>query len=234
MSVRVWDDNETRNFVRHVLAEFRKETLDSVEYNFGSAIPQLKDAVLGRKFYRVLDLLELLAKDQGIACAIKEEFEAHGAAWRLDTAGSAYPFFVPCGTEEQSQAVTNAISDLRNSGFNAGEEHLKNAALAIRENRYRDSVGDSMKAIESVACHIAPGNKKTLGKALQELVNCGTLPHEFKVAIDGLWRFANAEPGIRHAGSENRISDVGPDEAVAIFGVCACFASYLCNLKAQL
>ena len=81
--------------------------------------------------------------------------------------------------------------------------------------------------MESVARQIAP-ESQTLGDALRVLEKTGLLQHSaLKAGFDKLYGYTNDEQGIRHALLGQGKPNVGPDEAVFMFGACASFASYL-------
>ncbi len=102
----------------------------------------------------------------------------------------------------------------------------------MNEQRYADSIRESIHAVESVAREIDP-KSKTLGQALKSLEGTGFLNHEFKQALEKLYIYANAEQGVRHALLDKDAADVGLDEAVLMFGACASFAAYLTQKHRQ-
>ena len=110
--------------------------------------------------------------------------------------------------------------------------HLRDAAEHIKEQKYADSIADSIHAVESVACKIDPDpeGRNTLSKALNSLEKAGLLKHKnLKEAFKNLYIYTSNEPGIRHSLLDKDAPDVGQDEAMFMFGACASFAAYLVN-----
>lgn len=106
--------------------------------------------------------------------------------------------------------------------------HMRQAAEHINARQFADSITDSIHAVESVARIIDPKNNKTLGPALDSLERAGLLKHPaLKGAFKQLYGYTSNEQGVRHALIDKDAADVGLDEAVFMFGACACFAAYL-------
>ena len=104
--------------------------------------------------------------------------------------------------------------------------HLGQAKEHINAQQYADAIADSIHAVESVARAIDP-KSSTLGPALHSLEKAGLLNREFKQALEKLYNYTNAKPGIRHAKRNEEAADVGLEEAMLMFGACASFAAYL-------
>ena len=227
----VWQDPEFGLSIRNIFARFKKTTNDDINSEPRSMMPELKSVILLDRFNRVLDLLELLSQVEGLDRAIRNEFEKHGAAWRLRVDDDGQTEFVPCGTNEECEAVLKSLETLHQNGMSASTEQLKQAAEAIREGRYKDSVANSYMALEAVARNVAPTKSSTLGKALKAFAKGDNMSPHLAQAMESLGNFANSQEGVRHSSGEKGNMAVGQNEAVAMFGACACFSSYLCNLR---
>ena len=169
-----------------------------------------------------------IEKIDNFAKKIVALFESHGAAYWLDTSQRPYQFF-PCASQEQGEAIREAIDTLHQDGMNHATTHLRQAAEHIRMKQYGDSVADSIHAVESVAGEIDSKGNKTLGDALKSLRKEGFFPDKaslLKEALNKLHGYAN-QPGIRHGSQEGSTVEVGLDEAMLMYGACASFAAYL-------
>jgi len=79
-------------------------------------------------------------------------------------------------------------------------QHWRSAKTQLggKDPDYAGAVHEAVSAVEGL-CRIILGNSTiTLGDALQRLRQDGRLHPSLSRAIDGLWGFASAEPGIRH------------------------------------
>ena len=162
---------------------------------------------------------------------IKNLFSKHSASYYLDTSRRPYRFF-PCASREQGEATKKAIETIQSAGMDGATTHLRQAAEHINSGQYADAIADSIHAVESVARTIDP-KSSTLGPALKSLEKAGLLEREFKQALEKLYVYSNAKPGIRHAKRDGDAADVGLYEAVLMFGACASFAAYLTQKHRQ-
>ena len=108
--------------------------------------------------------------------------------------------------------------------------HLRQAAGHLRHGRHAESIAASVTAVESVARLIDPSASRNLGPALNSLEKSGLLKHKaLKKGILSLYGYASDEQGVRHALLDKQAADVGEDEALFMYGACACFAAYLAD-----
>ena len=196
-----------------------------------------RKVVTKSKFNVVLDLLEILIDEQKsspeFADAIKDSFERHIAAYRLDTSAVHCRFF-PSSSKEQGEAVQQALETLREGGMEGATTHLRDAAGHINASQFADSISDSIHAVESAARVLSPKDSKTLKPALNSLEEAGVLQHRaLKDAFLKLYGYTSNEQGIRHALLEQGAANVGLEEALFMFGACASFAAYLTEKHRQ-
>lgn len=204
---------------------------DEVDTDYVRSLRLVKGLLLEGKFFRVLDFLERLCNDAlggpDLATRIQRLFEKNGAAYSLNS--SRHPFwFMPRSSREQGEATRVAVEVVRDEGMNGAVTHLRKAAEAMNDGQYAESVANSVHAVESIARLIDPEGAKTLGPALKSLERHGLLKHEaLAKAFSTLYGYTSDEQGIRHALLDKEEPDVGLDEAVFMYGACACFAAYL-------
>lgn len=121
---------------------------------------------------------------------------------------------------------------LQDDDFPAAKAHL-NRALELLSNRerpdYRNSIKESISAVESVARIVSDNPKATLGDALKAIERNGKIHPSLKDAFLKLYGYTSDEGGIRHAMLEE--PDLSPADAKFILLSCTSFINYL---KAQL
>lgn len=239
-AVSRWSDDVRffNEFAIEVLGDYAKKCEDEIPHD--GAYKMIKTAIIEHDFNKVLDLIEIMinyhrgTKEQArLGQRIKELFEENAAAYRLDVSQSPFQFF-PCASQEEGDAVEQAVETLHTVGMSPAAQHLREAATHIRDQRYGDSIAHSIRAVESVARRIAPKNSANLKQALSSLREAGVLKHKaLEEALNKLYGYASDEQGIRHALLDKDAPDVGLDEAVFMFGACASFAAYLTNKRRQ-
>lgn len=132
-------------------------------------------------------------------------------------------------SEQEVQMLELAIRDTRFAGVSA---HLERALelLSDREHPdYRNSIKESISAIESIARIVTENPKATLADALKALEKKGNLHPALKDGFVKLYGYTNDEQGIRHAMLDE--PNITAADAKFFLLSCTSFANYL---KAQL
>jgi hypothetical protein len=122
----------------------------------------------------------------------------------LQTENSGYRFIdgkiVPITSTEEIDEINNAI-DNKNL-IDGGKEHLRTALTLMSDREkpdYRNSIKESISAVESMCKHITGEDKGVLGQLLKKIEKSGELHPAFTKAFSNLYGWTNDEGGIRHA-----------------------------------
>lgn len=111
-------------------------------------------------------------------------------------------------------------------------EHLA-TALAHLSNRqspdYRNSIKESISAVESMAKIISGKDKATLDDALATLEKSGKLHAALRRGYSALYGYTSNADGIRHALLEEQ--NLSAEEAKYFLVTCTAFVNYLKTLE---
>jgi len=146
---------------------------------------------------------------------------------------SSYRFvdkkLVEVNSEEEIIEIEAAI---RNSDkFSSVKTHLKTAIELLSDKKnpdYRNSIKESISAVESLSKIITKNEKTTLGNALKEIEKTHAIPNSLKVAFSALYGYTSDEGGIRHSLLENNVK-IDIEEARFMLVTCSAFVNYLLN-----
>ena len=125
--------------------------------------------------------------------------------------------------------IEEAARDSRLAGVSA---HIECALehYADRENpNYRNSIKESISAVESIARVVSGRDKATLGDALKTIEESGQLHPALKKGFLNLYGYTSDEQGIRHAMLDE--PNLTAADARYFLVSCSSFVNYL---KAQL
>lgn len=152
--------------------------------------------------------------------------ERHSVGYRF-----AGDLLVPLTTEVELDAVAAAVqaSADRSAGVH---QHLTAAMTLLRsaEPDYRNSIKESVSAVEAAARLVADDSTLVLGRALVELERRGVLRHPaFRSGWSSLFAWAGDAGGIRHGAPEP--AEVGLPEALCMLASSSAFVSYLLSLS---
>lgn len=130
-------------------------------------------------------------------------------------------------TDENEIAEINMACNCK---FDGCKSHMKKAVgfLADMENKdYKNSIKESISAVESVCQIIVGDDKATLGQALKVLKNNGLNLHSaLERAMSALYGYTSDEGGIRHCEGLFE-SNVSFEEAKFMLVSCSAFLNYL-------
>lgn len=186
----------------------------------------LQTVVSKSTFDQLFDFLEFLLQSPGCSKQLKsdisEVFVEAQAVYRVFDGN----YIGAIGVEEQAVAFENALNSAEQQNATAARRQLIEAAIAIRNSKWSDSVRNSIHAVEAMAVRLAP-NTNTLGAALKVLERQNHLNGSLKSAFDKLYGYSCTEEGVRHALVFDDESKVDEADALFMLGACASFVSYL-------
>jgi len=133
--------------------------------------------------------------------------------------------FVPITDQNEIEEVAEAIAESPYAGARA---HLRQA-LEHMSNReapdHRNSIKESISAVESAAREITGNPKATLGDALREIEKSGEMHGALKAGFSAIYGYTSDADGIRHGMIE--VADVSMADAKYFLVACAAFVNYL-------
>jgi len=187
---------------RKLWDEFFHVPLDDLPYGPSEFIRIIRKAFDEAQWYEVYDLVEWLARSlprydvRAFCGAVNTTLEREMSAYRF--AGTT---LVQITNELELAAVDEALTAAR--GWDAVEAHLNAAAANLsdrKEPNYRNSVKESVSAVEATCRQIVGDQKATLPDALKALTSVGVVLHPaLREAWLKLYGYTSDANGIRHA-----------------------------------
>jgi hypothetical protein len=216
--------------VKSLWINFFKLPIDTLSvYSGGRVVREsfsryLRQWYFKAKWFEIYDLIESLANHN-----IPNFIDSCNNFLKKEL--SAYRFIknqlVQITSEEEILEIENAQNS--SEKYRTVKIHI-NAALSLMADRkspdYRNSIKESISAVESL-CIIITGEKKaTLGQALKIIENRYTLHTSLKNSFSSLYGYTSDGDGIRHALIDES-NDLGFEEAKLILVTCSSFVNYL-------
>ena len=200
-----------------------KKPLDSRPGHGDDILQFIRSYFFESEWYDVYNFLEYVLssrKDDNLIKGINKILEIELSGYRFIDS-----HFVPITDEIEIKAIQNAIAE---GPFSGVHEHLKTSLehLSRRENPdYRNSIKESISAVESMVREITQNPKATLGDALSTLEKKGQLHSALKKAFSAFYGYTSNEGGIRHAMLEK--PDITISDAKFFLVTCSSFINYL-------
>lgn len=123
----------------------------------------------------------------------------------------------------------DAISESLDIKFEGCKSHIKKALHLLSDRNapdYKNSIKESISAVESICNVIMGSDNATLGDALNYLERKRDLKGQLKSAFEKLYSYTNKKGGIRHAEGLFE-SNVTFEEAKFMLASCCAFVNYL-------
>lgn len=148
----------------------------------------------------------------------------------LERSNSAFRFIdgkvAPISNETEIQEIERALVEA--DQYAGVKGHLQSAlALLTGTNPdYRNSIKESISAVESLCKHLTNDPTATLGTALKNVDNKHKLQPTIKQAFEKLYGYTNGPSGIRHSAMEDAPS-VSPADARYMLISCSAFINFV-------
>ena len=211
--------------------DFFKRPLDSMPNNWHDAKDQLRDYFFSRAaWYDIYDFIEFVPQHDPLGAtagrparfriAVNEVLEREMSGYRF-----VDELIAPITDQVEIGEVETAIGGKNQ----AVAEQLQKALhfLSDRDNRdYRNSVKESISAVEGFVMSTLGTDKGTLGNLLGQLDAQASLHPAFKDALSKLYGYTSDEGGIRHALLEDSRA-VSFEEAKFMLVLCSAFINYV-------
>ena len=217
--------------IQKLWIHFFKLPLDTVPLDWDEIYNRLRDWFFKYKWYEVYDFIEALAKE--LEGDLKQNFINMTNAF-LEQEMSAYRFVGDDIGELTNEAEIAAIEEaIKNTEeLSPTHTHLREALSKLTDRKrpdYRNSIKESISAVEAMCKTITKNNKASLGDALKSLRDAGIYLHpSLEKAWSSLYGFTSDHGGIRHALSDSE--KLGFAEAKYMLVSCSAFINYLLDL----
>ena len=222
------------DYARNLWVNFHKRPIDEapVKYTDGSYIADksylkvwLKSFMLENKnWYDPYDIIQFSAKyaDADFIPTINKVLEREKSGYRFIN-GEICPIVSKVEIDEIEQALSSTTT------IESVHSHLNASLKYISEKKnpiYRNSVKESISAVEAICKIYTKSEKSTLGDALTKLEKEGNIHPALKSAFSSLYGYTSSSAGIRHSLIEND-RPVDFHEAKFMLVTCTSFINYL-------
>lgn len=148
----------------------------------------------------------------------------------LEHSNSAFRFvdgkIAPISSEVEIQEIEQAL--LEADQYSGVKGHLQSALgfLTATSPDYRNSIKESISAVETLCRHLTNNPKATLGVALKNVDNKRKLEPTIKVAFERLYGYTNDANGIRHSSMEDAPNITSADARYMLVS-CSAFVNFV-------
>lgn len=219
--------------------EFFKGKVENIPYQYLDTIKAIRDYFYTFQWFHVYDIIDFTYK-----IIISKEFEMLGGYIDVDELTSKFNevlerefsgyrilnnSVVPISNHQEIGEIQDAITSLNNfSSLKVCNTHLT-AGLQKLSDRinpdYRNSIKESISAVEALAKIISGNPKDSLGAAIDKIKGRLKVHASLERAIKSIYGYTSDSDGIRHALTEE--SNIDFEDAKFMLVSCSAFVNYL-------
>lgn len=203
-----------------------KKPVDTLDYVWDNDYDRIRKYFSKCEWFEVYDFIEFVSSAYP-DIHTNERFKKTCNSV-LEQELSAYRFVGNQITKITTKEETAEIEEALLTPFTTVRTHLEKA-LSLMSNRktpdYRNSIKESISAVEAICSLITKGKKATLGQALKEIEEKVGLHQALKKGFSNLYGYASSADGIRHALLEE--TKLSFEDAKFMLVSCSAFINYL-------
>lgn len=209
---------------------FFKQPIDTIPIQFEKVLYKVRSSFFNCEWHEVYSFIEETLENYPRELKKNKEFFTKELNNCLEKENSAYRLIgneiTPITSEQEIQSIEEALENTNQ--YSGVQQHL-NQALKLMSDRqnpdYRNSIKESISAVESICKIVTNEDKATLGKALKIIEDKHGLHAALKGSLSQLYGYTSDADGIRHAMLEE--SNLSYIDAKFMLVACTNFINYL-------
>lgn len=222
-------------FCRTLWHEYFKQPTDLIPASPEQAIAQIRKYFFDCPWYEVYDLVEFVVPMVSSDYNLESKRQQFNRV--LASELSAYRFvgstLAPISSEQEKGAIEAAIAQTFDA-YSPTSEHLRQAVALLAQKPvpdYRNSIKESISAVEALCAVVTGIPKATLGEALKVIDEQAPLHGALRSAFEKLYGYTSDAGGIRHALMDD--AQLEQEDAIFMLVACSAFVSYVIAKQAR-
>lgn len=224
-----------KNLVNRVWFSFFKEAMDQIPIYTGDIALILKERFFSWDYLEVYDFIDFVVSqndpsfnNEGFSDSINFILKRELSGFRFVNG-----FLAPITDELEIREIEKAVSNAGGLNLIGVKTHLSEALNKLSDKKvpdYRNSIKESISAVESLCQVITGDSKAELGKALKTLSKKLPIHGALEQGFIKIYGYSSDADGIRHALLEE--SSLDQEDALYMLVSCSAFINYLiikCN-----
>lgn len=233
-SGRVYASEELSRFLRRFWARHLGRPLDTLPGTWGKAYEAIRTYYFAAPWNEVYDVVEFAVEEfpdyetrEKLRRAFNRALETENSGYRfVNGTLAAITDRVELAEIESATSIPGRMRVVR--------QQLASALAKLTDRKapdYRNSIKESISAVEGVCAIVTGQDKADLNAALRDLENRVALHGALRSAFNSLYGYTSDTNGIRHALIEE--SNLTFDDAKFMLVVCSAFVNYVVALLAR-
>jgi len=216
-------------FFKILWIDFFKFQVDDIDNDFQDTHEMIKKWFFGWEWYKVYDFIEFIAQ---VDSPVNKENFIKYCNKMMERELSGYRFvgdmIAKITDENELSAIEEAIENSSKTKLSGVNLHLKSALAKLSDRKspdYRNSIKESISAVEAISIIISGNPKASLEQALNTIEQSLRLHRALRNGFISIYGYTSDSGGIRHAllGESN----IEFEDAKYMLVSCSAFINYL-------
>jgi hypothetical protein len=224
-------------FILDIWHNFFKKTIDKIPPETRNVKNELRTWFFQCEWYETYDFIEFCTKNN--LFDIDSIISFYNSILEREVSGYRFVngLISPITSESEIEEIDQAIDDSKNKNLNGVKIHLENSLRMLSDRNspdYRNSIKESISAVESMSKTLSSSSKNSLGSALDKIKGKIKLHPALEKGFKQIYGYTSDSDGIRHALMEETTCDF--EDAKYMLVSCSAFVNYLIakGVKAKL
>jgi hypothetical protein len=219
-----------RGVIESIWFNFFKEPLDQLPYGTSRVVSFLRERFFSWDYLEVYDFIDFVANLDHPPFDKEHFIEMFNFILKRELSGYRFvsgqlaPITNPVEIAEVEKAIANSLT-ANQKGVNI---HLQAALDMLADKKspdYRNSIKESISAVESICQVMTADPKAELGKALKVLKQKVQIHGALEQGFSKMYGYTSDSDGIRHAMLDE--SQLDQEDALFMLVACSAFINYL-------
>ncbi|NJB84223.1 AbiJ-NTD4 domain-containing protein [Wenyingzhuangia aestuarii] len=215
-------------YIKDLWHNFFKKPIDTIPNETNKVKVQLRKWFFECEWYEIYDFIEYSLKSvhfdkEAIIINYNEVLESEISGYRFIN-----EVLSPITNISEINEIDEAISIAKENNMIGVNTHLENALRMLSDKTspdYRNSIKESISAVESIAKTLSKTNKNSLGSALDKIKGQINLHPALERGFKQIYGYTSDGDGIRHALMEE--ANCHFEDAKYMLVSCSSFVNYL-------
>ncbi|WP_339873930.1 AbiJ-NTD4 domain-containing protein [Olleya marilimosa] len=224
--------SEYDTFIKSLWFNHFKEPIDDIPSSTIDIKYKLRKRYFSWNYLEIYDFIDFLGSTSQQNLPFDKELFIKDCNGVLKRELSGYRFvhdkLAPITSELEINSIESALGNSLENGFKGVHIHLAEALNKLSDKTnpdYRNSIKESISAVESVCQQITGDKSSELGKALKKLKEILPIHGALEQGFIKLYGYTSDGDGIRHAMMEE--DNLDQEDALYMLISCSSFTNYL-------
>ena len=208
---------------------YYKRPLDNLSNDWEKIYERLRKDYFSCSWFEVYDFIEYVAENYPRQ-PVNEKF-VNACNNILEREVSAYRFVSGRISKIVDDTEIQSIEETEKTRVSPVKKHIRRAVELLVDRKspdYRNSIKESISAVEAMARVVTDSESGTLGDLLKKIETNNALHPALKTAFSKLYGYTSDKSGIRHSLLEE--DDISFEEAKFMLVVCSAFINYVTGI----